>query len=138
MEAMAGTLFFYGKCGMCTRSRNFLLKLNRTGDLLTEPLQTPGTAERLGHFRRQPDGRGALAGCNRQCVRGLGGRQRRGVRGARDESSPADLPHPGYPVTGRRGVPLGRRSSLPLPGHHPVLRVASGLLLTCRRAPWPL
>ena len=45
---MAGTLFFDGKCGMCTRSRNFLLKLNRTGDLLTEPLQTPGTAERLG------------------------------------------------------------------------------------------
>jgi len=25
-----------------------LLKLNRTGDLLTEPLQTPDTAERLG------------------------------------------------------------------------------------------
>jgi predicted DCC family thiol-disulfide oxidoreductase YuxK len=45
---MAGTLFFDGKCGMCTRSRNLLLKLNRTGDLLTEPLQTPDTAERLG------------------------------------------------------------------------------------------
>ena len=45
---MAGTLFFDGKCGMCTRSRNLLLKLNRTGDLLTQPLQTPGTAERLG------------------------------------------------------------------------------------------
>lgn len=45
---MSGTLFFDGNCGMCTRSRNFLLKLNRTGDLHTEPLQTPGTAERLG------------------------------------------------------------------------------------------
>lgn len=45
---MSGTLFFDGNCGMCTRSRNFLLKLNRTGELLTEPLQTPGTAERLG------------------------------------------------------------------------------------------
>ena len=45
---MAGTLFFDGECGMCTRSRNLLLKLNRTGDLLTEPLQTPDTAERLG------------------------------------------------------------------------------------------
>jgi predicted DCC family thiol-disulfide oxidoreductase YuxK len=45
---MAGTLFFDGKCGMCTRARNLLLKLNRTGDLLTEPLQTPDTAERLG------------------------------------------------------------------------------------------
>ena len=32
---------------MCTRSRNVLLKLNRTGDLHTEPLQAPGTAERL-------------------------------------------------------------------------------------------
>ena len=47
-EGMAGTLFFDGKCGMCTRSRNVLLKLNRTGELRTEPLQTPGTAERLG------------------------------------------------------------------------------------------
>jgi predicted DCC family thiol-disulfide oxidoreductase YuxK len=45
---MSGTLFFDGNCGMCTRSRNFLLKLNRTGALQTEPLQTPGTAERLG------------------------------------------------------------------------------------------
>ena len=33
---------------MCTRSRDFLLELNRTGDLRTEPLQRPGTAERLG------------------------------------------------------------------------------------------
>jgi predicted DCC family thiol-disulfide oxidoreductase YuxK len=32
---------------MCTRSRDFLLKLNRTGELQTEPLQTPGTARRL-------------------------------------------------------------------------------------------
>jgi predicted DCC family thiol-disulfide oxidoreductase YuxK len=33
---------------MCTRSRDFLLKLDRTGDLRTEPLQKAGTAERLG------------------------------------------------------------------------------------------
>jgi predicted DCC family thiol-disulfide oxidoreductase YuxK len=45
---MAGTLFFDGRCGMCTRSRDFLLKLNRTGELHTEPLQTAGTSERLG------------------------------------------------------------------------------------------
>jgi len=45
---MSGTLFFDGNCGMCTRSRNFLLKLNRTGDLLTEPLQGAGVADRLG------------------------------------------------------------------------------------------
>lgn len=33
---------------MCTRSRDLLVKLNRTGDLRTEPLQKRGTAERLG------------------------------------------------------------------------------------------
>ena len=43
-----GVLFFDGACGMCTRSRDFLIKLNRTGDLHTEPLQRAGTAERLG------------------------------------------------------------------------------------------
>jgi predicted DCC family thiol-disulfide oxidoreductase YuxK len=45
---MAGVLFFDGACGMCTRSRDFLLTFNRTGDLQTEPLQREGTAERLG------------------------------------------------------------------------------------------
>jgi predicted DCC family thiol-disulfide oxidoreductase YuxK len=45
---MSGTLFFDGACGMCTRSRDFLLKFNRTGDLVTEPLQASGTVERLG------------------------------------------------------------------------------------------
>ena len=45
---MSGVLFFDGACGMCTRSRDLLLRLNRTGGLATEPLQSPGTAERLG------------------------------------------------------------------------------------------
>ncbi|HEX7428781.1 MAG TPA: DUF393 domain-containing protein [Mycobacterium sp.] len=45
---MSGVLFFDGACGMCTRSRNFLVRLDRTGDLHTEPLQRSGTAERLG------------------------------------------------------------------------------------------
>jgi predicted DCC family thiol-disulfide oxidoreductase YuxK len=45
---MSGILFFDGACGMCTRSRNFLVRLDRTGDLQTEPLQRPGTAGRLG------------------------------------------------------------------------------------------
>jgi len=43
-----GTLFFDGACGMCTRSMNLLLRLNRTGRVQTETLQSPGTAERLG------------------------------------------------------------------------------------------
>jgi predicted DCC family thiol-disulfide oxidoreductase YuxK len=45
---MAGTLFFDGNCGMCTRSRDFLLRLDRTGGLETEPLQGDGVADRLG------------------------------------------------------------------------------------------
>lgn len=45
---MAGILYFDGRCGMCTRSRNLLEKLNRTGELHTEPLQRPGLAARLG------------------------------------------------------------------------------------------
>ncbi len=45
---MSGILFFDGACGMCTRSRDLLVKLNRTGDMHTEPLQRAGTAERLG------------------------------------------------------------------------------------------
>ncbi|MGA9490885.1 MAG: DUF393 domain-containing protein [Mycobacterium sp.] len=45
---MKGTLFFDGACGMCTRSKDFLLKFDRTGNLHTQPLQSPGTAERLG------------------------------------------------------------------------------------------
>jgi predicted DCC family thiol-disulfide oxidoreductase YuxK len=45
---MSGILFFDGACGFCTRSVNFLLRLNRTGELKTEPLQGAGVAERLG------------------------------------------------------------------------------------------
>ena len=47
-EDMSGVLFFDGNCGPCTRFRNFLLKLDRTGLLRTEPLQRAGTAQRLG------------------------------------------------------------------------------------------
>jgi len=43
-----GTLFFDGACGMCTRSKDLLLKFDRTGKIQTEPLQGPGVAERLG------------------------------------------------------------------------------------------
>lgn len=45
---MPGILFFDGTCGMCTRSRDALLRVNRTGELRTEPLQSPGAADRLG------------------------------------------------------------------------------------------
>ena len=45
---MDGVLIFDGKCGMCTRVRNGLLRLNRTGRLRTEPMQKPGVCERVG------------------------------------------------------------------------------------------
>lgn len=48
MNAPGGTLFFDGACGMCTRSRDLLLRLDRTGKVQSEPLQSPGTAQRLG------------------------------------------------------------------------------------------
>jgi predicted DCC family thiol-disulfide oxidoreductase YuxK len=48
VNAPAGTLFFDGACGMSTRSRDLLLKFNRTGNVATETLQSPGTAQRLG------------------------------------------------------------------------------------------
>ena len=45
---MSGIVFFDGACGFCTRSVNFLLRLDRTGELKTEPLQGAGAADRLG------------------------------------------------------------------------------------------
>jgi predicted DCC family thiol-disulfide oxidoreductase YuxK len=45
---MGGVLIFDGNCGMCTRARNGLLRVNRTGRLRTEPMQKPGMSERLG------------------------------------------------------------------------------------------
>jgi len=48
MNAATGTLYFDGACGMCTRSKDLLLKFDRTGNIRTEPLQSPGVAERLG------------------------------------------------------------------------------------------
>jgi predicted DCC family thiol-disulfide oxidoreductase YuxK len=33
---------------MCTRSRDLLLRFNRTGNVQTETLQSPSTAQRLG------------------------------------------------------------------------------------------
>ena len=48
MNARAGTLFFDGNCGMCTRSRDLLLRFNRTGNVQTETLQSADAAQRLG------------------------------------------------------------------------------------------
>jgi predicted DCC family thiol-disulfide oxidoreductase YuxK len=50
---MDGVLVFDGRCGMCTRAVNRLIRFDRTGQLRVEPLQAPRIAERLG----VPDGR---------------------------------------------------------------------------------
>jgi len=43
-----GTLIFDGKCGMCTRSRDLVVRMDRHGRVAAVPLQRPGTAEWLG------------------------------------------------------------------------------------------
>lgn len=45
---MSGVLYFDGNCGMCTRSVNWLSRIQRTGELRTAPYQRAGVAERLG------------------------------------------------------------------------------------------
>jgi predicted DCC family thiol-disulfide oxidoreductase YuxK len=45
---MDGVFIFDGYCGVCTRARNGLLRLNKTGRLRSEPMQQPGTAGRIG------------------------------------------------------------------------------------------
>ncbi|MEM6106314.1 DUF393 domain-containing protein [Mycobacterium sp. 050272] len=45
---MHGVLVFDGRCGVCTRAVNALVRWDRTGMLRVEPMQTPGMAERLG------------------------------------------------------------------------------------------
>jgi predicted DCC family thiol-disulfide oxidoreductase YuxK len=45
---MSGTLFFDGKCGMCTRAVYFICKINRTGAMRIDTLQSEGLDQRLG------------------------------------------------------------------------------------------
>jgi predicted DCC family thiol-disulfide oxidoreductase YuxK len=45
---MDSVLIFDGNCGMCTRVRNRLLKIDRAGRLRTEPMQAPGVPQRVG------------------------------------------------------------------------------------------
>lgn len=47
-RVVTGILFFDGTCGMCTRTHDFLLRVDKTGGLRSEALQSAGAAERLG------------------------------------------------------------------------------------------
>ena len=118
-EVMSGILFFDGACGMCTRSRDLLVKLNRTGDMHTEPLQRAGTAERLGIPQHRlmesvwwldSSGRvyGGAEAANAAVAAGLG----------------TKVPLLVYRIPGMRSaaghhLPVGRRPPLPLPGTTP-------------------
>ena len=46
--SMDGVLIFDGNCGMCTRVRNRLVRMDRTGRLRTEPMLAPGVIDRVG------------------------------------------------------------------------------------------
>lgn len=45
MRETAGTLIFDGECGFCTRSRNFLAKIDNAHRIHTVPLQNPGAIQ---------------------------------------------------------------------------------------------
>jgi predicted DCC family thiol-disulfide oxidoreductase YuxK len=82
---MSGTLYFDGGCGMCTRARDFLVRLDRTGELETAPFQGPGVAALLGVSEERMhqsvwwvDSAGAVCGgaaaCNAALSAALGSR----------------------------------------------------------------
>jgi hypothetical protein len=127
---MNGTLFFDGACGMCTRSRDFLLKLDRTGNVQTEPLQSPS-----GHHADEPAGIGPVAGFLGHRLFRRAGRQRGTLRGNRQPNSVGDLPDSRYPLHRGRRLSLGGRAPVPVPWHDTVLRVTSGRVLSSRRPP---
>jgi hypothetical protein len=118
---MSGVLFFDGACGMCTRSRDLLLRLNRTGDLSTEPLQGLAAARN-----------GPVVGLVRRGVRRRRGRQRGAVGRDRDQAAFVRLPNSGCPIPAGRRVPVGRHAPLPVPRKDSVLRITSRRLLTIR------
>ncbi len=126
---MTGVLFFDGACGMCTRSRDFLVRHDRTGNLETEPLQGAGVAERLGvpddrllEAMRWLDSSGAVyTGAEAWAA-------------AWSVALGTRLPLLFYRIPGIRFVqnvdlPLGCRPSLPLPRQDALLRIASRRLL---------
>jgi hypothetical protein len=120
---MNGVLFFDGVCGMCTRSVYFLVRHDRTGNVETEPLQSPGVAQRLGIADDQL----------LEAMRWLDSSGRGLVGGARHPTASAGLPRPRHPVHPGRRLPVGGRPSLPVPWHDAVLRVASRCLLMARK-----
>ena len=108
---------------MCTRNMDFLLKFDRTGNLHTEPLQSPGTAQRLGvapasllDSVRWLDASGAVysgaEAANAAVSTAVGTRIRWRYTGFR------------HPLHRGCRLHLGSGTPLPVPGCHAVLRDA--------------
>ena len=124
-----GTLFFDGACGMCTRSKDLLLSFDRTGDIHTEPLQSPGTAQRLGitptsllDSVRWLDSTGAVYSGAEAANAALSA-----AVGTRIPLVVYRIPR--HPLHPRRRLPLGRGTPVQVPWDDAVLRIAPGRLL---------
>ena len=99
---------------------------------LTEPLQSPGTAQAAGHHTGQPAGVGPLAGLLGHGLRRRRGRQCRILGSSRHANPIGDLSNSRHPLHRGCRVPLGRRDTgtsspgrLPIASH--IRRPASGL-----------
>ena len=123
---MSGASFFDGACGMCIRSRELLLKLNQTGELTTEPLQRPGTAERLGISQDRLMESVWWLDSSGEVYSGAEAANAAVSAGLGTPAAADGLPDPRCEVAAECCLPVGRRSPLPLPGHDSVLRVAPG------------
>ena len=76
MNATAGTLFFDGACGMCTRSKDLLLKFDRTGNIRDRAAAEPRSRGTTRRRTDEPARFGAMAGFFGHGLLRRGGRQR--------------------------------------------------------------
>lgn len=127
---MPNILFFDGACGMCTRSVELLDRLDHTGKLQTEPLQSPGTSQRLGispsellESVRWLDSSGAVYFRRR-------GRQRRRVGGDRYPNPVNHLPDSWCRFYRGSHLPMGGREPVSLSRDYSVLPVTPERLLS--------
>ncbi len=125
-----GTLFFDGACGLCTRSRDLLVRIDRTGNLQTETLQSPGAAKRLGipptsllESVRWLDSSGAV-------YSGAEAANAAFSSGGRQPNPVGYLSDSWYRLPRGGDLPVGGRESVSVPGDHSVLRVTPERLLS--------
>ena len=112
---MSGVLFFDGACGMCTRSRDFLVRLEPH----RRSAHRAATALRHGRAARHSSGPthgiGVVAGLVRRGLRRGGGRERCRVGGVGHQAPAVDLSDPRHEGACRR----------PCTGGSPIIVTAS-------------